>query len=89
MNVYEDLSVKTSDRYEFIYPNIKIKKKIIGELHDPETHLIPTVVYKCFFNKKIYIYGDSYKTKDGTCERDYIHIKDICSAIKKFCNKDF
>ena len=32
---------------------------------------------------KVYVYGDNYKTKDGTCERDYIHIKDICVAIKK------
>ena len=76
-------------RFFNVCSSIKIKKKIIGELHDPETHLIPTVVYKCFFNKKIYIYGDNYKTKDGTCERDYIHIKDICSAIKKSVIKIF
>ena len=36
--------------------------------------------------KKIFIYGNNYKTKDGTCVRDYIHIKDICSAIEKSCN---
>jgi LPS-assembly protein len=34
LNVYEDLSVKTSDRYEFIYPNIKIKKKINTDLNN-------------------------------------------------------
>ena len=76
-------------RFFNVCSSIKIKKKIIGELHDPETHLIPTVVYKSFFNKKVYIYGDNYKTKDGTCERDYIHIKDICSAIKKSVIKIF
>ena len=70
-------------RFFNVCSSIKIKKKIIGELHDPETHLIPTVVYKCLFGKKVYVYGDNYKTKDGTCERDYIHIKDICVAIKK------
>ena len=32
---------------------------------------------------KIYIYGKDFKTFDGTCIRDYIHIKDICDAIKK------
>ena len=32
--------------------------------------------------KKIFIYGNNYKTKDGTCVRDYIHIKDICSVMK-------
>ena len=70
-------------RFFNVCSSLKINNKIIGELHDPETHLIPTVVYKCLFNKKIFIYGNNYKTKDGTCERDYIHIKDICTAIKK------
>ena len=35
------------------------------------------------YNKKIYIYGNDFSTPDGTCIRDYIHIKDICSAIEK------
>ena len=60
-----------------------LKKPCIGELHNPETHLIPTIVYKAIYNKKIYIYGDDFPTPDGTCIRDYIHIKDICSAIEK------
>ena len=76
-------------RFFNVCSSMKIKNKIIGELHNPETHLIPTVVYKCFFNQKIYIYGDGYKTKDGSCERDYIHIKDICSALKKSVIKIF
>ena len=74
-------------RFFNVCSSMKIKNKIIGELHNPETHLIPTVVYKNIFKKKIYIYGDSYKTKDGTCVRDYVHIKDICIAIKKSINK--
>ena len=60
-----------------------LDKPIVGELHEPETHLIPTIVYKAMFNKKIYIYGNDFPTFDGTCIRDYIHIKDICSAIEK------
>ena len=60
-----------------------LKKPCIGELHNPETHLIPTIVYKAIYNKKIYIYGNDFPTPDGTCIRDYIHIKDICSAIEK------
>jgi UDP-glucose 4-epimerase len=60
-----------------------LDKPIIGEFHNPETHLIPTIVYKSMFNKKIYIYGDDFPTPDGTCIRDYIHIKDICRAIEK------
>ena len=62
---------------------LTLKKKIIGEFHNPETHLIPTIIYKNLCEQQIYIYGDNYKTKDGTCVRDYIHIKDICRAIDK------
>lgn len=53
----------------------------IGELHDPETHLIPLVLQVAAKKRKaISIYGDDYNTKDGTCIRDYIHIVDLCSA---------
>mgnify|MGYP001195978482 FL=1 len=40
-------------------------------------------MYKNLCKQRIYIYGNDYKTKDGTCVRDYIHIKDICNAIEK------
>ena len=70
-------------RFFNVCSSLKIKNKIIGEFHNPETHLIPTIVYKNLLNQKIYIYGNNYNTKDGTCVRDYIHINDICSAIKK------
>ena len=55
----------------------------IGEFHNPETHLIPVSVFRALKNKSINLFGKNYKTKDGTCIRDYIHIKDICSAIEK------
>ena len=70
-------------RFFNVCSSLKINNKITGELHKPETYIIPTVVYKGIFKRKIYIYGNSYKTKDGSCVRDYIHIQDICSAIKK------
>jgi len=60
-----------------------ITKPIIGELHEPETHLIPLAVSKSIKSSKISINGKDYKTKDGTCVRDYIHVKDICGAINK------
>ena len=60
-----------------------LDKPITGEFHNPETHLIPTIVYKAMFNKRIYIYGNDFNTPDVTCIRDYIHIKDVCSAIEK------
>ena len=61
-------------------------KPLIGELHNPETHLIPTIIYKSIKNKMIYIYGKNFNTTDGTCVRDYIHIKDVCVAIEKSIN---
>ena len=70
-------------RFFNVCSSLRIKNKIIGEFHNPETHLIPTVVYKNLLNQKIYIYGNDYNTKDGSCIRDYVHIEDICSAIKK------
>jgi len=63
-----------------------IKKPMIGEFHNPETHLIPVSVFRGIKDKNINIFGDDYKTKDGTCIRDYVHIKDICSAIEKSKN---
>ena len=70
-------------RFFNVCSSLSVNKKIVGELHNPETHLIPTVVYKNLYKKKVYLYGDNYNTLDGTCIRDYIHIKDICRAIEK------
>ena len=52
-----------------------------GEAHIPETHLIPLVLQVALNQRdKILIYGNKYKTKDGTCIRDYIHIEDLAQA---------
>jgi UDP-glucose 4-epimerase len=54
---------------------------LIGEDHDPETHLIPTVLRALLRKgRKVPIYGTDYNTPDGTCIRDYIHIVDIAEA---------
>lgn len=52
----------------------------IGELHDPETHLIPNVLKALINNENINVFGDNYNTKDGTCVRDYIHVSDLVDA---------
>lgn len=52
----------------------------IGEDHKPETHLIPRILNSIKNNKTVYVYGKNYKTKDGTCIRDYIHVNDIVRA---------
>jgi UDP-glucose 4-epimerase len=56
----------------------------IGESHDPETHLIPLILQTAKGEQKyISIFGNDYKTKDGTCIRDYIHVLDLADAHYK------
>lgn len=53
----------------------------IGEAHNPETHLIPIILQKVLGKReKLYIFGDNYSTRDGTCIRDYIHVNDLSKA---------
>jgi len=54
---------------------------MIGESHDPETHLIPNVLKAVLgAGSNLRIFGDDYDTADGTCVRDYIHVNDLCEA---------
>lgn len=58
------------------HPNGKI-----GELHDPETHLIPLILQVPLGKRDaINVFGKDYPTKDGTCIRDYIHVCDLADA---------
>ena len=53
----------------------------IGEMHDPETHLIPLALAASAANAPaLQIYGSDYPTPDGTCVRDYIHVNDLADA---------
>ncbi len=53
----------------------------IGEDHDPETHLIPSVIDAALGRRDaITVYGTDYPTPDGTCIRDYVHVTDLCDA---------
>ena len=52
-----------------------------GEDHDPETHLIPLILFAAQGKRdSIAIFGDDYPTPDGTAVRDYIHISDLSQA---------
>jgi UDP-glucose 4-epimerase len=52
-----------------------------GEDHDPETHLIPLVLFAALGKiPHISIFGDDYPTPDGTAVRDYIHVSDLARA---------
>jgi len=56
----------------------------IGELHDPETHLIPLALRAAAgLGPELQVFGSDYSTPDGTCVRDYIHVNDLASAHVK------
>jgi UDP-glucose 4-epimerase len=64
-----------------------------GEAHEPETHIIPLILDVALGRRaSINIYGDDYPTPDGTCIRDYIHVRDLADAhilaIKALSERD-
>src|SRR5690606_2801742 len=53
----------------------------IGEVHDPETHLIPLVIEGTLGRRPpVRVFGSDYPTPDGTAIRDYIHVVDLADA---------
>jgi UDP-glucose-4-epimerase GalE len=60
----------------------------LGERHDPETHLIPSVLKEARRvidggdpdDTQLVVNGEDYDTPDGTCIRDYVHVCDLASA---------
>jgi UDP-glucose 4-epimerase len=54
---------------------------LVGEIHSPETHLIPSA-FEAIRGERpaLEIYGNDYPTPDGTCIRDYIHVNDLAEA---------
>ncbi len=54
---------------------------LIGEWHDPETHLVPNILKsKTGEGKEFSMFGTDYPTRDGTCVRDYIDVNDLIDA---------
>ena len=62
------------------YFNVAGATEANGELHDPETHLIPNVLRAAETGQPITLFGDDYPTPDGTCVRDYLHVADLADA---------
>lgn len=52
----------------------------LGESHNPETHLIPNVLRAALGHGQVAVFGTDYPTKDGSCVRDFVHVRDIARA---------
>ena len=59
------------------------KDSVIGESHTPETHIIPIILKAAINKEHIKVFGADYKTRDGSCLRDYIHVEDLAAAHYK------
>jgi UDP-glucose 4-epimerase len=54
---------------------------LIGEDHEPETHLIPLAIGAALGTRPpLTVFGTDYPTPDGTCIRDYVHVTDLADA---------
>lgn len=53
----------------------------LGERHEPETHLVPIVLEAAAGKRaSVAVYGTDWPTPDGSCVRDYVHVRDLCDA---------
>ena len=60
---------------------------VIGEDHEPETHLIPNVLRAVKGEiGPMTVFGSDYPTPDGTCIRDYVHVVDLARAHVRALN---
>lgn len=57
------------------YPEMQL-----GERHEPETHLIPLLLRAAQNQTPFSIFGTNHNTPDGTCVRDFVHVRDIAQA---------
>lgn len=53
----------------------------LSEKHDPETHIIPLALMAANGRlARLDVFGDDHDTPDGTCVRDFVHVKDLAAA---------
>ena len=62
------------------YFNVAGATARLGEVHRPETHLIPNVLAAAEGGPALTLFGEDYPTPDGTPVRDYIHVADLADA---------
>ncbi len=53
---------------------------VLGEVHEPETHLVPNVLRAARASEAVPVFGTDYATPDGTAVRDYVHVEDLAEA---------
>lgn len=65
----------------FRYFNACGATEMHGERHEPETHIIPLLLQVASGERREFVvYGTDYSTPDGSCLRDYVHVRDIAEA---------
>jgi UDP-glucose 4-epimerase len=62
------------------YFNVAGATDRVGEVHRPETHLVPNALIAVAGGPPLTVFGDDYPTPDGTPVRDYIHVSDLADA---------
>jgi UDP-glucose 4-epimerase len=62
------------------YFNVAGATERLGEIHRPETHLIPNALVAAEGGPMLTLFGEDYPTPDGTPIRDYIHVADLADA---------
>ncbi|MEO8207861.1 MAG: UDP-glucose 4-epimerase GalE [Chloroflexota bacterium] len=62
------------------YFNVAGASATNGEVHDPETHLVPNLLAAAASGAPATLFGEDYPTPDGTPVRDYIHVMDLADA---------
>jgi len=90
--LFFEQALEAYDRaYDFRYASLRYfnaagadESGEIGELHEPETHLIPVALRAAAGRgPELQVFGADYPTPDGTCIRDYIHVTDLADAHVK------
>lgn len=90
--LFFEQALEAYDRaYDFRYASLRYfnaagadESGEIGELHDPETHLIPLALRAAAGQgPALQVFGSDYPTPDGTCIRDYIHVNDLAGVHVK------
>lgn len=84
----EEVMEALSGREDFVFASLRYfnvagtdEDLLVGECHDPETHLIPIAVKAALgLRDHMALFGTDYATPDGTAVRDYIHVTDLCRA---------